>query len=99
MGISSTCDACGAPVPLITAILASPQNQPAGRVPDSAQAPQRQGHPLLLKISEAAREMGISRQQVHVLLEAGEIHRVRLGPQTVRIPFAEIEALIARKLS
>lgn len=55
--------------------------------------------PLLLKIPAAARELGIGLTKMYELLRTGQIKRVRLGPNATRIPYAEIEAYIARKLA
>jgi excisionase family DNA binding protein len=53
------------------------------------------GPPLMLTYDEAARKIGIAKSWLYVLLREGKIHKVRLGPQTMRIPLAECEAYVA----
>lgn len=52
--------------------------------------------PALANRKQAAALLGIGLSQVQLLLNAGQLPSVRLGPQTVRIPVAAIEAFIAR---
>ena len=96
MSIVSTCDACGAPVPVVTVIHVS-QPRPAKADPDLTR--DRQHRPLLLRIPEAAEELRVGRSTMYRLIHDGEIRPVRLGPSTTRIPLAEIEAYVARKLA
>jgi excisionase family DNA binding protein len=53
---------------------------------------------MLLKIPQAAWELGISRSGLYALLKSGEIPSVLLGPQGRRIPRAELDAFVARRL-
>jgi excisionase family DNA binding protein len=55
--------------------------------------------PLLLTYGQAARELTVGVTTVTSLVRDGRIRAVRLGPQTVRIPRAELEQLISRTLS
>jgi excisionase family DNA binding protein len=91
VGVSSTCDACGAPVPIVTVIRAPERSEP--RVD-----PQCQGRPLLLRIPDAARELQIGVTRLYELLNSGEIRRIKVGANAVRVPVTELDAYIARKL-
>jgi excisionase family DNA binding protein len=96
MGLTSTCDTCGAPVPVVTAILLAPQVSPADHDHGNAQGPEAEDQPLLHTIPEAARKLRIGKTQLYALLRAGEIPRVRLGRNTTRIAIADLEAFVAR---
>ena len=50
---------------------------------------------LLLRISDAARALGIGRTTLYGLIEAGEIHVVRIG-RAVRVPVTELDAFVLR---
>jgi excisionase family DNA binding protein len=78
-------------------MLPPPQAQRARGEPEREQAAQRQDRALLVKIPEAARQLGISKSLLYGLLRAGEIQRIRLGPNATRIAVAELEAFVARK--
>jgi len=67
--------------------------------PDNAAAPQCQRHSLLLKIPEAAAELRIGLTKMYELLGSGEIRSIKVGPNATRVPYAQIEAYIARKLA
>lgn len=53
---------------------------------------------MLLKPSEAMKELRVSRATLFKLLREGEIESFLLGPNARRIPRAALEAYIARKL-
>ena len=55
--------------------------------PDSSQ--------LLLRVSEVARVLGISRQRAYQLVADGTLPHTRIGPRTIRIPRAALEAWLA----
>jgi excisionase family DNA binding protein len=55
--------------------------------------------PLLLKVPDACDVLGISRSQLYILRRDGEITFVTIGPRQVRVPYAECEAWLARKLA
>lgn len=54
---------------------------------------------LLLKVPEACKVLGCSRSQLYILLRNKEIEGIMIGPQQRRIPYAECEAYVARKLA
>lgn len=56
-------------------------------------------HPLLLKVPEACSVLRCSRSQLYLLLKSGEIKGVTIGPGQRRIPYAECEAYVARKMA
>ena len=60
------------------------------------QAPAR---PLLLKVPDAAKALSVGLTKMYELINAQEIRSIRVGPNAVRVPVAEIEAYIARKLA
>lgn len=60
---------------------------------DPAHARQRR---LLLRIDEAAAELGISRSTFYELIARGEIATVRIGTAR-RVPFAELERHVAER--
>lgn len=65
-----------------------------------AKQPERDvGEPLMLTHREAARKLGVSRSQLYILLRAGELHSLDLGPQTKRIPLAECQAYVQRLMA
>jgi excisionase family DNA binding protein len=51
--------------------------------------------PLSLSIPEAARLIGVSRSQVYVLMDAGELSSIKLGRRRL-IPTASVRELLAR---
>ena len=53
--------------------------------------------PLLLRVDLAAQRLGISTATCYRLVAAGEIATVRFG-RAHRVPVAELERLIARRL-
>lgn len=63
-----------------------------------AKQPERDvGDPLNLTYREAARKIGISLSQLYLLMRAGEVRKLQLGPGVMRIPMSECEAYIERK--
>lgn len=50
---------------------------------------------LLLKVSEAARMVGLTKSRAYDLVSKGVIPSVRLSPSTLRIPVKALEAWIA----
>lgn len=48
----------------------------------------------LLTIKEAARYLGVSERHMYKLLDAGDVPRIRLGTQIVRISPTDLEAFI-----
>lgn len=50
----------------------------------------------LLKPSEVAEELNISKRQVHHLIAAGELTAVRIGIRVVRVSRASMQALLVR---
>jgi excisionase family DNA binding protein len=62
-----------------------------------AKQPERDvGDPLMLTYKEAAKKIGISLTKLYQLLRAGEIRKLELGPQVMRIPMSECEAYLDR---
>lgn len=57
------------------------------------------GEPLMLTHREAARKLGVSRSQLYLLLRAGEIHSLDVGPQVKRIPLSECQAYVQRLIA
>ena len=53
---------------------------------------------MMLKVSEAAVELGVSESTLFGLLKAGKIRSVLLGPKIRRIPRTELEAYVQRLL-
>jgi len=51
--------------------------------------------PLVVSPTEAATMLGLSRAKVYLLIDAGDLRRVKIGRAT-RIPVADIQALIER---
>jgi excisionase family DNA binding protein len=51
---------------------------------------------LLLRVSEAAEALGLSRSTVYELIAAGEITPIRIGA-AVRIPVTELEQWVAAR--
>ena len=54
--------------------------------------------PLLLRPTEAARLLGISRSKLYELLNSGEIPTLHIG-RSVRIPLAALHSWIESRLS
>jgi excisionase family DNA binding protein len=54
--------------------------------------------PLLLRPTEAARLLGISRSKLYELLAAGEIPTIHIG-RSVRIPLVELKAWVNEQLA
>jgi excisionase family DNA binding protein len=57
------------------------------------------GDPLLLTYKEAAKKIGVSLSWLYQLLRDGEIRKLELGPQVMRIPMSECEAYVRRKMA
>jgi excisionase family DNA binding protein len=55
------------------------------------------GEPLMLTYREAARKIGVSLRWLYHLMREGEIRKLELGPQVMRIPMSECEAYVERK--
>ena len=59
------------------------------------------GEPMLLTYKEAARKIGISLSTLYKLLRAGEIRKLEVGPNTMRITTTEcreyVDRLVARQ--
>lgn len=55
--------------------------------------------PLLLKVPDACRVMGISTSTLYRLMAEGEIRGIHIGPRQRRIPVSEISDYITRKLA
>jgi excisionase family DNA binding protein len=53
---------------------------------------------MMLKIPQAARELGISESTMFELLKAEKVRSVYLGPKIRRIPRTELEAYVQRLL-
>ncbi len=49
----------------------------------------------LLRITDAARFLGVGRTTFYKLIEEGDIHVVRIG-RAVRVPVAELDAFVFR---
>jgi len=63
-----------------------------------AKQPERDvGEPLMLTYKEAARKLGVSLSWLYHLMREGEIRKLELGPQVMRIPMSECEVFLARK--
>jgi len=60
-------------------------------------ATQESQEPLLVRVDVAAQRLGISAATCYRLVAAGEIATVRFG-RAHRVPVAELERLIARRL-
>ena len=58
--------------------------------PEPAADPERG---RLLKPTEAARLLGVSRRKIFALIKDGTLHPVRLGKRTTRVALSEIERL------
>lgn len=54
--------------------------------------------PLVLSIDEARLRLGVSRSTVYRLLEAGEIHAIRIRDRRV-IPTAELDRFVTERLA
>jgi excisionase family DNA binding protein len=52
--------------------------------------------PPMLTVREVAEELAVCRATVYALLERGELERVWVG-NSIRIPAASLEALLARR--
>lgn len=63
-----------------------------------AKQPERDvGEPLMLTYKEASRKLGVSLSWLYHLMREGEIRKLELGPQVMRIPMSECEAYLDRK--
>ena len=51
---------------------------------------------LLLSIKEAAEQLGVGKDTVYGLLDAGHITRIYLTPDLPRIPYRSLEEYVAR---
>jgi excisionase family DNA binding protein len=65
----------------------------------SKQPERDMGEPLLLTYKEAAKKIGVSLSKIYQLLRDGEIRKLELGPQVMRIPVSECEAYVDRKMA
>jgi len=83
---SLRCPACGHE--LLTIDL--PQAQLTGQAPSP-----RADSPLLLRIPEAARLLGVSRSTMYELMAKGEVQVVRIG-RSVRVARADVERMAVR---
>ena len=70
-----------------------PTRSPSSQLPDDGRsaAPSE----LLVRIADAAHVLGIGRTTFYKLIEAGDIHVVRIG-RAVRGPVAELQAFVDR---
>lgn len=57
----------------------------------------RREEPLLLRVTEAARLLSVSRSTLYELLVAGELRSIKVG-RVMLIPRSEVDAWVARKL-
>ena len=55
------------------------------------------GEPLMLTYKEAAKKINVSMSKLYGLLRDGEIRKLELGPQVMRIPLSECEGYVERK--
>lgn len=62
----------------------------------SKQPERDMGEPMLLTYKEAAKKIGVSLSKLYQLLRSGEISKVELGPQVMRIPMSECQAYVDR---
>jgi len=69
-----------------------PTRQPARHNDDSAPRPES----LLLRIPDTANVLGIGQTTLYKLIDDGDINVVHIG-RAVRIPFAELNAFVARR--
>jgi excisionase family DNA binding protein len=53
--------------------------------------------PTLLRPPEVAHQLGLGRSKVYQLMATGDLRTVHIG-RAVRIPAAEVEAFVARRL-
>ena len=53
---------------------------------------------LLLTVDEAAKELKVCKSTMFKLLRSGEVKSLLLGAHARRVPRAELEAYVARKL-
>lgn len=54
------------------------------------------GEPLMLTYEQARLKLGVSLSQLYKLMREGEIRKLELGPQVMRIPMTELEAYVDR---
>lgn len=57
------------------------------------------GEPLMLTYKEACIKLSVSISKLYRLMNEGEIHNVKLGPQERRIPMAECKAYVDRLIA
>lgn len=69
--------------------------QPQSSSTDNASAEAALPTERLLRISDAARLLGIGRTTFYKLIQEGDIHVVRIG-RAVRVPVVEVDAFVAR---
>jgi len=50
-------------------------------------------NPLVVTVAQAAELLGLSRAKIYLLIDAGDLRRVKIGRAT-RIPVVDITALI-----
>ena len=55
------------------------------------------GEPLMLTYKEASKKINVSMSWLYHLMREGEIRKLELGPQTMRIPMSECVAYLDRK--
>ena len=53
----------------------------------------------MLTYKQAAKKINVSLSKLYLLMRAGEIQNVQLGPQVMRIPLSECEAYTARRIA
>lgn len=56
----------------------------------SATAPS--DHPLLLRVADAARHLGVSRTSLYALIGKGDVRVIRLG-RSIRVPWQELKRI------
>ena len=54
--------------------------------------------PVLLRVTEAARLLGLGRSTVYALVATGELKSVTFGRKARRIPVAAVDALVEARL-
>lgn len=57
------------------------------------------GEPLMLTYKEACIKLSVSISKLYRLMNDGEIHNVKLGPQERRIPMTECKAYVDRLIA
>jgi len=57
------------------------------------------GEPLLYTYQQARKKLGVSLSQLYILMKAGEIKPLPLGPQVRRISSAELQEYVNRLIA